>query len=376
MTSTPSPTDTDDPTAVPTAGDDDSADDADSDADDEVSDALENAVDKAQAAVDAAQTVKDGATDDYDAARTAYRSAKALDASTTKISASATKAAKAAAAAFLVALQQGHSDSTTTTLGALLDDGPSGGNLLQRLTAANQLGSMHGPLATLAARAASTAKHADAARAAATQAHAALEAIPLAEKSAAKKAAASAVDAAQSALDAATDAMLAESDGDTDTDFIDDFGLDSGVQTDPGPDDSGGGFTPNATQVAGAIAFAEAQLGKPYATDGAGPDSWDCSGLTKAAYLAAGIDIGAHFVPAQLSVMRSEGRLLPFNDRERGDLIFWQGDDGSFPHVAIYLGHNMILAAPQLGESVTIEPMWTSATEHLYDLVGRPSGTP
>jgi cell wall-associated NlpC family hydrolase len=145
---------------------------------------------------------------------------------------------------------------------------------------------------------------------------------------------------------------------------------------DPGPDGDGSGFTPDAAQVATMIAFAEQQLGKPYVLDGAGPNWWDCSGLTMMAYRAAGVDIGPHSVPAQLATMRQQGRLLPYQDRERGDLIFWQDDDGGFPHVAIYLGHDTILAAPQEGENVKIQPLWSTPAEHVYGLVGRPTGTP
>jgi len=151
---------------------------------------------------------------------------------------------------------------------------------------------------------------------------------------------------------------------------------DSLADGDPGPDDNGAGFTPNTAQVEEAIAFAEAQLGKPYALGGAGPDVWDCSGLTMMAYQAAGIDIGPHSVTAQLNTMSQQGRLLPYADRERGDLIFWQEADGGFEHVAIYLGHDTILAAPQLGENVKIQPVWTTSSEHLYGWVARPAGTP
>ncbi|GAB3388283.1 hypothetical protein GCM10027568_09140 [Humibacter soli] len=337
---------------------------------------LQDAVDKAQAALDSAQALLDTATDDYDAAHTAYESAKSLDTTSAKIAASASTAAKAAAAKFMVAMHQTHSDEASTTLGAVLSGGPSD-DLLQRLTAANQLGSMNGSLNKLAARAMSTAKQASSAKAAAAKAHAALEAIPLDQKSAAMDAAQALVDAAQATLDSATQAMTDASSSIDLSSGNDLFsGGDFGTSFDPGPDNGGGGFAPNTSQVNAMIAFAEAQLGEPYVFGGAGPTTWDCSGLTMMAYRAAGIDIGQHAVISQVETMKQEGRLLPYSDRERGDLIFWSSGDGSFPHVAIYLGHDMILAAPQEGETVTIEPVWTSAGEQLYGLVGRPSGTP
>ena len=151
---------------------------------------------------------------------------------------------------------------------------------------------------------------------------------------------------------------------------------------DPGPSSSptGGGFAPNSSQVEIAIEFAESQIGKPYALDGAGPNSWDCSGLTMMSYRQAGVDIGEHLVSAQYYTMQSEGRILPYSDRERGDLLFWaDGDD--FYHVAIYLGkaangEDMMVAAPALGEDVKIQQIWTTPGEPLAAYVGRPTGTP
>lgn len=148
------------------------------------------------------------------------------------------------------------------------------------------------------------------------------------------------------------------------------------VAGDPGPDGGGGGFTPDAAEVATAITFAEQQIGKPYVFDAAGPDSWDCSGLTMMAYQAVGVDIGPHSVSAQVATMKTEGRLVPFSDRQRGDLIFWTDRSGGFPHVAIYLGHDTILAAPDVGENVKIQTLWSTTDEQLYSMVGRPTGTP
>ncbi len=104
-------------------------------------------------------------------------------------------------------------------------------------------------------------------------------------------------------------------------------------QTTPPPDPpSGGGGSgggsgggppppPNGSAVAGAIRFARAQLGKPYVLDGAGPNVWDCSGLTLKAYAAVGIYIGTHSATNQYNTLRSEGRLVPLSERQAGDLV-------------------------------------------------------
>jgi cell wall-associated NlpC family hydrolase len=146
---------------------------------------------------------------------------------------------------------------------------------------------------------------------------------------------------------------------------------------DPGPNGTGGGgFAPDTDQVATAIAYAESQLGKPYVFGGLGNPGWDCSGLTMFSYLTAGITIGSHSVSAQLATMEGEGRILPYADAERGDLLFWQESDGTYEHVAIYLGGGMMIAAPQTGEDVMIQKVWSTSGEHLLNVVGRPTGTP
>ncbi|GAB3798202.1 hypothetical protein GCM10028798_10370 [Humibacter antri] len=196
---------------------------------------LQTAIDKAQNALDAAQSLLDSATSEYDATETAYANAKNLATSADTIAKSGESSAKAAVAKLMVALQQTHADQTTTTIGAIFGDEAAGGdaNLLQRLTAANQLGSLHGPLDTLTRRAESTAKHADEMKAAAAKADAALASIPLAQMRAAKKAAQSAVDAAQASVDAATEAMVAASSNGADGAFSDDFTLAPGTWVDP-----------------------------------------------------------------------------------------------------------------------------------------------
>jgi cell wall-associated NlpC family hydrolase len=114
-----------------------------------------------------------------------------------------------------------------------------------------------------------------------------------------------------------------------------------------------------------------AQLGKPYALGGEGPTYWDCSGLTMKAYAAAGIYIGQHYVSSQYNTMQSRGRLFPYSQRQRGDLLFW--NNGGFYHIAIYLGGGLMIAAPTYGESVKVQPVWGVGGD-LMNVVGRPSG--
>jgi peptidoglycan DL-endopeptidase CwlO len=141
--------------------------------------------------------------------------------------------------------------------------------------------------------------------------------------------------------------------------------------TEPAPNPSVG--PPNAAAVAAAIAFARQQIGEPYAFAGRGPDSWDCSGLTMQAYAAAGYSIGGHGATMQYRAASQRGTLVPYAQRQPGDLIFYSAGGsttGSKYHVAIYVGNNRMIEAPSPGRSVREWPVYT------YDLVpfvARPS---
>ena len=141
-------------------------------------------------------------------------------------------------------------------------------------------------------------------------------------------------------------------------------------QTPPGPIPG----VPNGSAVAVAIAYAEAQLGKPYQLNGAGPSVWDCSGLTLKSYAAASVYIGTHSSTNQYNTLKSENRLVPLSDRLPGDLL-WYSDGGSTSatkyHVTIYIGNGQMIEAPYPGVNVRV------AAVRFGDLVpfaGRPTG--
>jgi cell wall-associated NlpC family hydrolase len=72
------------------------------------------------------------------------------------------------------------------------------------------------------------------------------------------------------------------------------------------------------------LAYAEAQLGKPYVFGAAGPDAFDCSGLAMMAYRAAGI-----VIPRTSQAQWAFGRQVPASQVQPGDLVFFAGSDGS-----------------------------------------------
>jgi cell wall-associated NlpC family hydrolase len=106
--------------------------------------------------------------------------------------------------------------------------------------------------------------------------------------------------------------------------------------------------------AATAIAFARAQLGKPYQWGAAGPGSYDCSGLVQAAYAAASIHVARTTYQWQ-----QDGPVIPLSQIQPGDLLFSPGSDGtpSNPgHVVMYLGHGQVIQAPHTGTDVQIDP--------------------
>ncbi|MCW2858060.1 MAG: NlpC/P60 family protein [Marmoricola sp.] len=109
----------------------------------------------------------------------------------------------------------------------------------------------------------------------------------------------------------------------------------------------------SSAAVARAIAFAKAQLGKPYVWAGAGPDVWDCSGLTMVAWEHGGIYL-PHFAAAQYAEITHIG----VTDLRPGDLVFWGPTPDTIEHVAMYLGNGMIIQAPHTGAWVDIESMY------------------
>jgi cell wall-associated NlpC family hydrolase len=114
--------------------------------------------------------------------------------------------------------------------------------------------------------------------------------------------------------------------------------------------------------VAAVIRYAYAQLGKPYRWGAAGPDAFDCSGLTMMAWAQAGVLL-PHSSRAQFSV----GRQVSRAELRPGDLIF---RNSPISHVALYVGNGMQVAATHTGSTVKQQSAWQG------DIVGfsRPIG--
>lgn len=115
-----------------------------------------------------------------------------------------------------------------------------------------------------------------------------------------------------------------------------------------GPGGSSGGGTPHykgptGTQAEKAVAFAYAQLGKPYVFGASGPSSYDCSGLTMASWAAAGVSI-----PRTSFEQWDALPHVPESQMQPGDILVFNGEG----HVGIFVGNGMLIDAPHTGLNV------------------------
>jgi LysM repeat protein len=111
----------------------------------------------------------------------------------------------------------------------------------------------------------------------------------------------------------------------------------------PAPKQSG-------TKANGVVSFMRSQLGKPYVHGGNGPYSYDCSGLTVAAYKAQGV------VLPRLSQQQSlRGTPVPLSQAKPGDLLYW-GSPGAAHHVAVYIGDSKFIGAQNPSSGVVEHP--------------------
>ncbi|MFH8767935.1 NlpC/P60 family protein [Streptomyces sp. NPDC017958] len=134
--------------------------------------------------------------------------------------------------------------------------------------------------------------------------------------------------------------------------------------TTSGSSGSGGSSTSSgtyATKAEKAIAFARAQIGKPYVWGATGPGSYDCSGLTQAAWKAAGVAL-----PRTTYDQVNVGTTVSLADARPGDLIFFYDD---ISHVGIYIGNGMMIHAPKPGAYVREESIYYGGESIIHSVV-------
>ncbi|MER5888397.1 NlpC/P60 family protein [Streptomyces sp. NPDC001941] len=105
---------------------------------------------------------------------------------------------------------------------------------------------------------------------------------------------------------------------------------------------------PNS-RAAEAVAYAYGALGKPYVWGATGPGSYDCSGLTQAAWSAAGVSL-----PRTTYTQINAGQRISRSQLAPGDLVFFYS---GISHVGLYIGNGQMIHAPHPGAPVRIAPI-------------------
>ncbi|AWW38035.1 C40 family peptidase [Streptomyces cadmiisoli] len=133
-------------------------------------------------------------------------------------------------------------------------------------------------------------------------------------------------------------------------------GTETGSGSDTGASDSAYG-----TKAERALAFARAQIGKPYVWGATGPDSYDCSGLTLGAWKAAGVSL-----PRTTYDQVNAGTTVSLAAAQPGDLVFFYDD---VTHVGIYIGNGMMIHAPKPGTYVREESIYYDGESSIHSVV-------
>ena len=104
--------------------------------------------------------------------------------------------------------------------------------------------------------------------------------------------------------------------------------------------------TPQQVRAQEALRYAESKIGSPYVYGAAGPNAFDCSGLTMMAWAQAGVGL-----PHSSSAQMGSGARVSSNNLKPGDLVFYYSP---VSHVGIYIGNGQIVHAANPGTGVVV----------------------
>ncbi|MEU8685912.1 C40 family peptidase, partial [Streptomyces sp. NPDC048611] len=93
------------------------------------------------------------------------------------------------------------------------------------------------------------------------------------------------------------------------------------------------------------------QLGKAYVLGSSGPSSYDCSGLTQAAFSQIGIDL-----PRVSQDQSTQGTQVGLDNLQVGDILYW-GSAGSAYHVGVYIGDGKFIGAQNSSTGIVERPL-------------------
>lgn len=105
----------------------------------------------------------------------------------------------------------------------------------------------------------------------------------------------------------------------------------------------------SSARAAAAVSAVRSAVGAPYSWGQAGPNAFDCSGLTQWAYAQAGVAI-----PRTSQGQAAAGRRVPLAQARPGDLVVYRSDAS---HVAMYVGGGQVVHAPYPGAQVRYDPV-------------------
>ena len=110
-----------------------------------------------------------------------------------------------------------------------------------------------------------------------------------------------------------------------------------------------------AERVTPVLDKAATGLGRPYSLGAAGPRAFDCSGFTRWAWQAAGVEL-PHYSGAQWT----QTDHIAVHDLQPGDIVFFwgPGERGDPGHVGLYVGDGQMIHAPGTGRSVRYDSIW------------------
>jgi cell wall-associated NlpC family hydrolase len=106
---------------------------------------------------------------------------------------------------------------------------------------------------------------------------------------------------------------------------------------------------PASGRAGAAVQYALAQVGDAYVYGAAGPDAFDCSGLTMMAWAAAGVAL-----PHSSSAQMGSGASVSPSALQPGDLVFYYSP---VSHVGIYIGNGQVAHAANPSTGVRVDPV-------------------